>query len=306
MSDPAKYLLPSERPVINIRRHWAVLAGMTVQSAVLFVLGILLARYSGDVPYLRMVAVYFCIFVVVRWLYEWWQWYVEKLIVTDKRLLLLTGIITRNVAIMPLVKVTDLTFNRSALGLTLGYGKFVVESAGQDQALSTIDFVPRPEKMYIQISELLFGGDKGSPGALVTAAQYDAAEEDERASRRSWRRFVSGRRRGRGWTAPPDQTDNPPDAAAPATNRLDDLLARRDVLLADRDDPDYRRDYDRDLDYGDYRRSEPRRDVPRIHEPRSGNGGGYDNGFGEPSPQLPPPRRPRDEPPPGVADPADD
>lgn len=311
MADVARYLLPSERAVISIRRHWAVLAGSTLQSIALFAIAVLLARFSNGVGFVRTVAVYFCIFVVLRWLWKVWEWYREIIVVTDKRLLLMTGIVTRNLAIMPLVKVTDLTFHRSATGLMLGYGKFVVESAGQDQALSTIDFVPRAENTYLQISELLFGGDKGAPGALVTAAQYDASEEEERQTRRRWRRFGSARRRGRGWTAPPDQTDGPPEPS-PATNRLDDLLARRDTLLADRDEPRYER-YDGEDELPERRRTDATLQLPRIHEPGSRNSGAYDNGFDtghgfggrDADPQLPPPRRPRDAPPPGT-DPADD
>src|SRR5829696_1033059 len=311
-TDAARYLLPTERPVINIRRHWAVLAATTVQSALLLVIGILLARILNSVDFAQMVATYFCIFVVLRWAYEVYSWYVEKLVVTDKRLLLLTGIVSRNVAIMPLVKVTDLTFHRSASGLLLGYGKFVVESAGQDQALSKIDFVPNPERLYIQISELLFGGDKGTPGALVTAAQQQAEQEAERAARRRWRRF--SRRRG-----PTDDLATDRRGTAPAPSQLDAILADRDTLLADRDDPDRWQD-DRDWDRPDrgWDRSEwdrgprdefdePPREptirLPRIHEPRRG-----DLGRGEsvdPDSPLPPPRRPRDEPPPGP-DPMDD
>jgi hypothetical protein len=348
VANPAHYLLPTERPVINIRRHWAVLAGNTLQSLLLLVIGILVARLGRNVGFVQMIGIYFCVFVVARWVWVIGDWYVEKLIVTDKRVLLLTGIVTRKVAIMPLVKVTDLTYNRSTTGLLLGYGQFVVETAGQDQALSTIDFVPQPERLYMQISELLFGGDKGAPGALVTTAQRDAEEEAERAARRRWRRFSRRRRR--------EPDDRPPARApepAPVSSRLDDILARRDTLLADRDDPDhlgddrdrpYRdpgaadrgfgRDRDFDLDFrgdrggrdsfrGDepadddrYRRPDPTIELPRIHEPPrgdSGRGEGLrpedrygDRGERLRSEELPPPRRPRDEPPPAAADPADD
>lgn len=310
-TDASKYLLPTERPVINIRRHWAVLAGTTVQSVLLLVIGILLARILNSVDFAQMVATYFCVFVVARWSYEVYSWYVEKLVVTDKRLLLLTGIISRNVAIMPLVKVTDLTFHRSATGLMLGYGKFVVESAGQDQALSNIDFVPNPERLYIQISELLFGGDKGTPGALVTAAQQKAEQEAERAARRRWRRFA--RRRGSVEEPTADRR-----GTAPAPSQLDAILADRDTLLADRDDPD-RWDDDQDWDRPDRDRSgwdrgprddfdEPPREptvrLPRFHEPRRGDFGRGESGQSD-SP-LPPPRRPRDEPPPAAVEPLDD
>jgi hypothetical protein len=315
MADAARYLLPTERPVINIRRHWAVMAGVTLQSLLLVVVGVLIVRIMADVDFAQMVAVYFCIFVVIRWFWVFVDWYVEKLVVTDKRLLLLTGILARNVAIMPLVKVTDLTFHRSATGLMLGYGKFVVESAGQDQALSTIDFVPHPEKLYIQISELLFGGDKGAPGALVTAAQWVAEEENDRADRRRWRRFSRRRR------ADPDESSEP-GPSTPAASQLDQLLAHRDqLLLADRDDPDWDgRDYSRpDRDLGDpgagdepgwdrdepYRRPEPTVDLPRFHEPR--RGGDADREDTRSDTPLPPPRRPRDTPPPAFGtDPAED
>lgn len=311
MPDTARYLLPTEHAEIIIRRHWAVLAGDTVQGVLLLTIGVLLARVLGSVDFARMVLIYFCIFVVVRWLWAIYEWYRETLIVTDKRLLLLTGIVTRNVAIMPLVKVTDLTFNRSATGLLLGYGKFVVESAGQDQALSTIDFVPQPEKLYIQISALLFGGDKGSPGAMVTAAQREAEEEEERAARRRWRKFT--RRR------PDGPSDDRPSGSAPPS-QLDAILADRDILLADRDDRDWDRPgstreddltgdvRDGDLRPGDrgfedeaFRRSDPTTRLPRIHEPRRGERGEVIH----PDTPLPPPRRPREEPPPGF-DPTDD
>jgi membrane protein YdbS with pleckstrin-like domain len=310
MADPARYLLPTERPVISTRRHWAVLAGATIQSLLLLILGILLARVFAGVDFVEMVAIWFSVFVVARWIWIFVDWYVEKLVVTDKRLLLLTGILARNVAIMPLVKVTDLTFHRSATGLTLGYGKFVVESAGQDQALSTIDFVPQPEKLYIQISELLFGGDKGAPGALVTAAQREAEEQKDQAARGRWRRFARRRQQ---------EADEQADAApsTPTTSQFDQILAHRDqVLLADRDDPewagpDYTLD---DPDLGDprgagddadpdgddpYRRPDPTVELPRFHEPRRGEPGRS----GAP---LPPPRRPPDTPPPAGSDPADD
>ena len=203
MADPSKYLLPMERVAISTRRHWAFLAADTLQAFVLLVIGVLLARILNGVDYVGTVLIWFCVFVVLRWSWKIADWYNETLIVTDKRLLLLTGIFYRNVAIMPLVKVTDLTYHRSASGMTFGYGKFVVESAGQDQALSTIDFVPHPDRLYQQISDLLFGGDKGQPGALVTTAQRMAEEENEQQARRRFRRRFTRRR-------PTDLPDEPP------------------------------------------------------------------------------------------------
>jgi len=63
---------------------------------------------------------------------------------------------------MPLTKVTDMSFNRPPMGRLLGYGTFIVESAGQDQALRTINHLPYPEQLYLEVCGLLFkdqGGD---------------------------------------------------------------------------------------------------------------------------------------------------
>jgi protein-disulfide isomerase-like protein with CxxC motif len=80
------------------------------------------------------------------------------------------GIVVHNVGMMPLGKVTDLTFRRSLSGRMLGYGTMVVESAGQIQALNQIDYMPRPEEIYEALSELVFG-EKGKTRATGMLAK---------------------------------------------------------------------------------------------------------------------------------------
>ena len=73
--------------------------------------------------------------------------------------LLSPGVLTRKVAMMPLTKVTDMSFQRSFAGRLLGFGEFIVESAGQDQALRNIDHIPYPEQLYLEVCGMLFGSD---------------------------------------------------------------------------------------------------------------------------------------------------
>ena len=79
---------------------------------------------------------------------------------TDKRLMWDRGIITQNLGMMPLTKVTDLTFQRTLGGRILGYGTVIAESAGQNQAFERINYIPQPDEVYEALSELVFG-DKG-------------------------------------------------------------------------------------------------------------------------------------------------
>jgi hypothetical protein len=71
-------------------------------------------------------------------------------------MLLTSGFITRKVAMMPLVKVTDMSFQRDLEGRLLGYGTFILESAGQDQAFRVVDHLPYPEQLYLEVCGLIF------------------------------------------------------------------------------------------------------------------------------------------------------
>src|SRR5207244_190461 len=146
---------------------------------------------------------------------------------------------------------------------------------------------PKPEKLYIQMSELLFGGEKGVP-ALPSPAEREAELRlGERALSRRRRMFRGWRRRpGRGAPVPDDRYSD-----------LDDLLARRDTLLAEREARWAARP--RHAENGGPP-DDATQELPRIHDPR--HEAGADSLLDEPAepPLRRDPRRPRrnDEEPP--------
>lgn len=152
-----RYLLASERTIFAVRRHGAALA-QSAGMLVLFWIGGLFGLWVFvGVELLRLIILSFLLLTLLWFAWIVGDWYVERFIVTDRRVLLITGILTRKVAIMPLIKVTDLTYEQSLLGRALDYGAFVIESAGQVQALSRVDFLADPNLRYQQVSALLFG-----------------------------------------------------------------------------------------------------------------------------------------------------
>jgi len=156
--DPDEYLLDTERRVIRIRRHWAVLLWDTFEAAALLAVCVLVSYLLPPALYIgQNLLWYVALLVVLRFAYQVMEWWVERLVVTDKRFVMTTGVFTTKVLMMPISKVTDLSYVRTATGRMMGYGTMVVESAGQIQALNKIDFLPRPEEFYDTISELVFG-----------------------------------------------------------------------------------------------------------------------------------------------------
>ena len=151
-----RYLLPHERQVISVHQHPAVLIGPIF----LAFLGLAIAGWLTTIARGNTIA------LVVIWLL-WgillfrlaWKvidWSLNYFVITSERLLLAQGFILRRVDMMPLVKVTDMSFRRDLKGQLLGYGEFVVESAGQDQALRHVTYLPYPEQLYLEVCGLVF------------------------------------------------------------------------------------------------------------------------------------------------------
>ena len=134
--------------------------------------------------------------LLVRLLWCLLDWSHNWFVATDKRLLLRYGLISHKVAMMPLLKVTDMSYVRSIPGQFLGYGKFVLESAGQDQALREVKWVPNPDQTYRDICAEIFHivpppGDEDFeeigdelPDDTRRARRSDTAAQPDRARRR--------------------------------------------------------------------------------------------------------------------------
>jgi membrane protein YdbS with pleckstrin-like domain len=173
-----RYLTPAERIVFRTRLHWIQIVGAWAWFfASLLVVGLLDARLPTDQPRVRDVLIIVEGLLLVRALWRTLEWYREWFVGTDQRLMLTMGVLTRKVAMIPVGKVTDMSYVRSPLGQLLGYGSFVLESAGQDQAFRVVEYVPSPGLYYRRISEELFtrGGrrtsDRPTPVAKALPVQ---------------------------------------------------------------------------------------------------------------------------------------
>ncbi|GAA3761863.1 putative membrane protein YdbT with pleckstrin-like domain [Spinactinospora alkalitolerans] len=154
-----RYLLPHEQQVITMRRHPAILMGPVamVLGSLIFA-GILSNTAIAGSSTVLAVIWWAWLLILVWFVWKVAEWSVDYFVITSARLLATSGLITRQVNMMPLGKVTDMRFERSIVGRMVGYGTFVMESAGQDQALSRINYVPYPEQLYLEVVGLIFPG----------------------------------------------------------------------------------------------------------------------------------------------------
>jgi hypothetical protein len=149
-----RYLIPTEQIIFLIRRHWIVLfEPIASVVAGLAVLAFVAQRVGGP---LATVALVLWLLLLLRLLGTLLDWYRRLFLATDRRLMQVSGIVTRQVDIMPMSKVTDMRYDRTLTGQLFGYGVYILESAGQP---------PRPARRFPSQNRNRLGG--AAPDVLV-------------------------------------------------------------------------------------------------------------------------------------------
>jgi uncharacterized membrane protein YdbT with pleckstrin-like domain len=167
-----RYLLPHERQVISVHEHPAVLIGPIALVLLGLAIAGVLSNYVAHGNTTAILIIWGLWVVLLLWLVvKIWDWAVNYFVVTSHRLILARGLVVRKVGMLPLGKVTDMSFQRSTIGRILGYGEFIVESAGQDQALRNVRFIPYPEQLYLEVCGLIFKDEEQSTDASDVASE---------------------------------------------------------------------------------------------------------------------------------------
>ena len=131
-----KHLLRDEGEVIvdEVHHHWIVYLLPLVEAVGYVDLDL------GWVPFLL---------ALVIWLHAAWKAlgsHRDRFVVTNMRVFRVNGVLSQNLATMPLSRILDITVAKPLHGRLLGFGHFIFESAAQEQGLRDIRFVGRPER----------------------------------------------------------------------------------------------------------------------------------------------------------------
>lgn len=150
-----RLLLPYERNVITVHLHPARIIPPLVTA-----LGALLAAVAvgplaqGDAT-LELIIFLFVVILCVQLARAAADWLVGYVVITSSRLFKCGGVLTSDVTLnVPLETMRDIRLTRSVAGRLYGYGTLVLPS----QHL-TIDYVPYPEQIYLEILGLVFRGE---------------------------------------------------------------------------------------------------------------------------------------------------
>jgi hypothetical protein len=154
-ADRDRYLLPQEKEELVVRRHPAVLLGPI--PAALVGLGAAVAFSSPlKISGVTLLAVWLALVLLLLWMaWKITNWLVDYLVVTSDRILIISGFLARDVAMIPYAQLIDITYERSLTGQFLGYGRYILDLDDEVMPAWKINFVPHPEQLYLQLLPIL-------------------------------------------------------------------------------------------------------------------------------------------------------
>ena len=154
MAYPKKLLSDDESVVLETHPHWKTLVLPVLELLVICGLaGFLLAVVDPDVAKYVIIGVGL-VLVVLAFVIPLLRWRTTLFVLTDKRVVVRTGILSRTGRDIPLTRVNDVTFSHNLLERILGCGTLVVESAGERGQVQLTE-VPKVEQVQRQLYELV-------------------------------------------------------------------------------------------------------------------------------------------------------
>jgi membrane protein YdbS with pleckstrin-like domain len=153
----SKLLLPYEGVVLMTRRHPISIAG-PVAAAVAgllaaLVLSATVAQSVGPV----VAGLWIAWVLVLAWaLWRYVDWHRTYFVATENRLLLKTGVARTKLAMLPLPKVTELLYDQTLTGRALNFATFTFETAGPDQTMRNLEYIPWSDRLYLELMSLIF------------------------------------------------------------------------------------------------------------------------------------------------------
>ncbi|MGL5811521.1 MAG: PH domain-containing protein [Nocardioides sp.] len=142
-----EYLLreddPAEVLVGEFDLHWVCYLEAAIEATV--GLALLWVVVYGPAQ-LSLIALVVAIALLVRAAWQALEVSRDRLVITNRRLFRITGVINQTRANMPMARILDITVERTLLGNQLGYAHFTFETAAQEQGLREVRYVTEPRK----------------------------------------------------------------------------------------------------------------------------------------------------------------
>jgi membrane protein YdbS with pleckstrin-like domain len=196
-----------EDVLVDLRPHWIFFLGPLFLTAASIAVVAVIAHEFPKAP----VAVAWLLAVLIAGPAAWLavrlaRWFGTSLVVTDRRIVLRSGVLGRRVVNLRLQRVVDTHCTQRPLERLIGAGTIVLEVEGEEGGFA-LDDVRRPRALQRVINRQLSQMDANAQAARAPSVNQRMADERERVERRDWTppSGVPVARREPGGSSIPDQ-----------------------------------------------------------------------------------------------------
>jgi uncharacterized membrane protein YdbT with pleckstrin-like domain len=150
-------LMPGERSIALVRQHWSVVAGHVLAALVIIVIAIVLNAVlpskigSASITTIKTVIAAVLIVAAVLWAgLRILRWRFATYHLTDKRIVMEGGILSRTAETIPLDRIQNTVIHRPLGDRLIGAGDIEIESAGRD-GVEVLHRIPKAEAFYNEL-----------------------------------------------------------------------------------------------------------------------------------------------------------
>jgi Bacterial PH domain len=156
LTDPdiGKHLLRDEGEVIvdEVRHHWIVFTLPVLE--IIGAVALLLAAPFVPIG-LAWLPMLIAAGVALHAVWLGLTEHMDRFVITNMRVFRVNGVLSQQVATMPLSRILDITVKKPFHGRLCGFGHFIFESAAQEQGLRDIRYVARPDERDLAIQRVV-------------------------------------------------------------------------------------------------------------------------------------------------------
>jgi membrane protein YdbS with pleckstrin-like domain len=152
MAYPRNLIQKGETVALDLRPHWwyfsrNILTGIPLLIVVVFI-------FNTDLGFAETAANWIVALLLIAWagwlVLKYFQWTMTYFVVTDRRVIYRTGVISKKGVEIPLERINNINFHQRVIDRLIGAGDLDIESAGRD-GQSHFDFVRHPDGVQHEV-----------------------------------------------------------------------------------------------------------------------------------------------------------
>lgn len=163
MAYPEKLLGEDEEVILDLHQHWKMLVLPIIKALLIVGVGVFLItylknNYDGTASNIGVYVLLALMAVGLVWgsFWPYLKWVTTQYVVTNKRVVIRSGVFSRDGRDVPLSRVNDVSFHHDLLDRMLGCGTITVESAGErgQVVLSEVPHVEEVQRTIYRLAEV--------------------------------------------------------------------------------------------------------------------------------------------------------